>query len=125
MTCVMNQVIKEISSKSREFYEFVLPPVDMYSTKDKLRIVVDMPGFAKNDIDLVLCGNVLSIKAIKSDEQSDTLILKQRPNIIDKKIRLPIHIKEGHEEIESAKYAEGILELVIPIEKKGKEITIE
>ena len=123
--CIMDQVIKEISNKSREFYEFVLPPIDMYRSKDKLCIVIDMPGFSKKDIDLVLYGNILSIKAKRADEQSETLILKQRPTIIDKKIRLPVHIKAGHEEIESAKYTEGILELVIPIEKKGKEITIE
>jgi len=53
------------------------------------------------------------------------LILNQRPNVIDKKIRLPMEIKQGEEKIESAKYENGILTLIIPITKNGKDITIE
>ena len=45
--------------------------------------------------------------------------------MINKKIRLPIEIKEGEEKIESAKYKDGILVLVIPVTKKSKNITIE
>ena len=45
--------------------------------------------------------------------------------MINKKVRLPIEIKEGEEKIESAKYENGVLVLVIPITKKSKNITIE
>ena len=33
---LVNEVIKEIGNKSREFYEFVLPPVDMYLNDENL-----------------------------------------------------------------------------------------
>ncbi len=59
------EMIKEIGNKSREFYEFVLPPVDMFLDNDKLTLLVDLPGFAKKDIKLSLDGNVLSIQACK------------------------------------------------------------
>ena len=123
----MKEMIKEIGNKSREFYEFVLPPMDMYLNDKNLKIIIDIPGFAKKDIKLSLCGDILSIKAEKIIDEKDlkTLISNQRPNMINKKVRLPIEIKEGEEKIESAKYEDGVLVLVIPVTKKSKNITIE
>ena len=124
---LVKEVIKEIGNKSREFYEFVLPPIDMYLDDENLKIVIDIPGFSKKEIELSLCGDILSINARKTvdEKESKTLISNQRPNVIDKKIRLPIEIKQGEEKIESAKYENGILTLIIPIVKKGKDISIE
>lgn len=137
---IVKQVIKEIGAKTREFYEFVLPPVDMYLNDDSLKVVIDIPGFEKKDIRLTLCENILSIKAAKTsdgggdgkqkkeEEEKDktkSLVINQRPSIIDKKIRLPIEIKQGEEEIESAKLKDGVLTLTIPIQKTGKDISIE
>ena len=124
---LMKEMIKEIGNKSSEFYEFVLPPMDMYLNDKNLKIIIDIPGFAKKDIKLSLCGDILSIKAKKIIDEKDSKILisNQRPNIINKKVRLPIEIKEGEEKIESAKYENGVLVLVIPITKKSKNITIE
>ena len=123
----MKEMMKEIGNKSREFYEFVLPPIDMHLTDENLKVVIDIPGFSKKDIKLTLCGDILSIKAKKvmDEKDSKTLISNQRPNMINKKIRLPIEIKEGEEKIESAKYEDGVLMLVIPVTKKSKNITIE
>lgn len=124
---LVKEVIKEIGNKSREFYEFVLPPIDMYLYDDDLKIIIDIPGFAKKDIELSLSGDILSINAKKiiDEKESEFLISNQRPNIIDKKIRLPIEIKQGEEKIKSAKYENGILTLIIPVIKKGKDIPIE
>jgi len=124
---LMKEMIKEIGNKSREFYEFVLPPIDMHLNDENLKVVIDIPGFSKKDIELSLCGDILSIKAKKviDEKDSKTLISNQRPNMINKKIRLPIEIKEGKEKIESAKYENGVLVLVIPATKKSKNITIE
>ena len=123
----MEEMMKEIGNKSREFYEFVLPPTDMHLTDENLKVIIDIPGFSKKDIELTLCGNILSIKAKKvmDEKDSKTLISNQRPNMINKKVRLPIEIKEGEEKIESAKYENGVLVLIIPITKKSKNITIE
>ena len=124
---LVKEMIKEIGNKSREFYEFVLPPIDMHLNDENLKVVIDIPGFSKKDIELSLCGDILSIKAKKviDEKDSKTLISNQRPNMINKKIRLPIEIKEGEEKIESAKYEDGVLVLVIPVTKKSKNITIE
>ncbi len=124
---LVKEVIKEIGNKSREFYEFVLPPIDMHMNNDNLKVIIDLPGFMKKDIELTLCGDILSIKAQKiiDEKESKSFISNQRPNIIDKKIRLPIEIKQGEEKIESAKYENGVLTLIIPVTKTGKNISIE
>ena len=70
---------------------------------------------------MTLCEDILSINAQKIDEKQDeSLISNQRPNIIDKKIRLPIDIKQGEEQIDSAKYEDGVLTLIIPVKRKEK-----
>lgn len=119
------EVLKEIGNRSREFYEFVLPPVDMYLDGDNLIVTIDMAGFDKKDIKLRIKGNILSINAKREDEYDGTMIWRQRPQVIDKKIRLPADIKEGEEEISSAKFSQGVITLKIPIKHTGKDINIE
>ena len=123
---LVNEVIKEIGNKYREFYEFVLPQVDMYLNDDSLKLVIDIPGFIKKDIELTLCGDILSIKAQKTinEKESESLISNQRPNLIDKKIRLTIDVKQGEEKIKHAKYENGILTIIITVIKKGKNICL-
>ena len=122
-----NEMMKEIGNKSREFYEFVLPPVDMHLDDDKLTVVIDIPGFEKKDIKLSINANILSIQACKEipEQNKHSIICNQRPNIIDKKIRLPIELKEGEESVNSAKYEQGVLTIIIPVQKHGKDIKIE
>ena len=122
---LVKEVIKEIGNKSREFYEFVLPPVDMHLDEKSLKVIIDIPGFDKENINLTMHGDILSIKAHKKAEETEALVCNQRPSVIDKKIRLPIYVKRGEEKIESAKYENGVLTLIIPVTKKGKDIPIE
>ena len=128
VNAMAKEVIKEIGNKSREFYEFVLPPVDMHLEDDKLTLLIDIPGFEKKDIKLSLDGNILSIQACKeemSEEKKHNMVWNQRPNIIDKKMRLPIEVKEGEETVSSAKYDKGVLTVTIPVQKHGTNIKIE
>lgn len=122
------EVMQEIGNKTREFYEFVLPPIDVEMDDKTLTVIIDIPGFDKKDINLSINKNILSIygeKNTNEGEKKNNVICSQRPNVIDKKIRLPIHIKEGEEKVDSAKYFEGVLTITIPITKKGKNISIE
>ena len=122
---VAKEFFKEVDDKSREFFEFVLPPIDLHEENDNLVVTVDIPGFVKNDIKVSMNGNVLSINAEKKDEKNGRTIMKQRPRVIDKKMRLPITVKEGEEKVNSAKYVNGVLTIEIPITKKGKEISLD
>ena len=122
---VAKEFFKEIDDKSREFFEFVLPPIDLHEENGSLIVTVDIPGFDKGDINVSMNGNVLSINAEKKDSKNGRIIMKQRPRVIDKKMRLPIIVKEGEEKVNSAKYVDGVLTIEIPITKKGKEIPLD
>lgn len=120
------EMIKEIDNKSREFYEFVLPPVDMFYDDESITVVMDMPGFDKDKIKLSLKGSILSIKAEREKgSEGGIIVCNQRPSRIDKKMRIPVQIKEGEEEVKSARYENGVLTVVIPTKAFGKQISIE
>jgi len=122
---VAKEFFKEIDDKSREFFEFVLPPIDLHEENGNLIVTVDIPGFDKSDIKVSMNSNVLSINAEKNGDANGRPIMKQRPCVIDKKMKLPITVKEGEEKVNSAKYADGVLTIEIPITKKGKEISLD
>lgn len=114
---VAKEIMKELSNRSREFYEFVLPPVDIVEDTKDLVVTIDLPGFAKRDIKLRIAGNILSISA-KREEAEDigTVYYKHRPIQIDKKIPLPISVGDEDEQIGgTAIYQDGVVILRIPI----------
>ena len=114
---VAKEIMKELSNRSREFYEFVLPPVDIVEDTNDLVVTIDLPGFAKRDIKLRIVGDVLSISA-KREEAEDigTVYYKHRPIQIDKKIPLPISVGDEDEQIAgTAIYQDGVVILRIPI----------
>lgn len=126
-----DEMAKEIGNKTREFYEFVLPPVDMRLGDDALSVIIDMPGFDKKDIRLSLEENVLSIQACKEEdggtpgEKDSRVICSQRPNVIDKKLRLPVDLDGGRGGVSSAKYEDGVLTVVVPVQKNSTDIKID
>jgi HSP20 family molecular chaperone IbpA len=117
---VAKEFVKEIGNKSREFYEFVLPPIDMFEDGNELVIVIDLPGFSKKDIKLRIMEDVLSINAKREPEEVlGTTYLRQRPNHIDKKIPLPFSVTDDEKVVGTAAYVEGVITLKIPIPKSN------
>ena len=124
-TYMVKEVMKEINNKSKEFYEFILPPVDMVEDSNDLLVIIDLPGFNKNDITLRINKNVLSIKANKPDnEYRGTVYLKHRPTKIDKKVILPFLVDDDEEITGTANYSDGIIMLRIPSKNLGNRIPI-
>ncbi len=109
---------KELDSKSREFYEFVMPAIDMVEDGSDLVIAIDLPGFAKKDINLRITGNVLSISAKRDqDEALGTVYCMHRPARIEKKVLLPIAVKEEDKVVGKATYDNGVVTIKVPIPK--------
>lgn len=114
------EFMKELGNKSREFYEFVMPAIDMFEDGNELVVTVDLPGFAKQDIKLRIIGNILSISAKREPEGNlGTVYYRQRPTYIDKKVPLPFSISDDEKVIGTAKYVEGVIILHIPIPKSS------
>jgi HSP20 family protein len=109
---------KELDSRSREFYEFVMPALDMVEDGSDLVVAIDLPGFAKKDINLRITGNVLSISAKRDqDETLGTVYYRHRPVKIEKKVLLPIAVKEEDKVVGKATYDNGVVTIKVPIPK--------
>lgn len=112
------ELAKELDSRSREFYEFVMPAIDMVEDGSDLVVTIDLPGFAKKDINLRITGNILSISAKREQEEAlGTVHYRHRPNKIDKKVLLPLSVKEEDKIVGKATYENGVVTLKIPIPK--------
>ncbi len=115
---MVKELTKELDSKSREFYEFVMPAIDMVEEGNDLVVAIDLPGFAKKDISLRIIGNILSIIAKRDPvEALGTVYYRHRPAKIDKKVMLPISVKEEEKVVGKATYDNGVVTLKIPIPK--------
>lgn len=113
---VARELARELDGKSREFYEFVMPAIDMVEDGDDLVVTIDLPGFAKKDISLRIVGKVLSIIAKRQQaEVLGTVYYRHRPLKIDKKVMLPISVKEEEKVVGKATYENGVVTLKIPI----------
>jgi HSP20 family protein len=114
------ELSREIGKRSREFYEFVMPALDMYEDEKGLVVKIDLPGFKREEIKISIEEDILSIRAKKmepQDESLGTILYKQRPVQIDKRISLPISVKEGEKVTGIATYLDGVVTLKIPISR--------
>jgi HSP20 family protein len=116
------ELSREIGKRSREFYEFIMPAIDMYEDENGLIVRIDLPGFKRDEIKISIEEDILSIRAKRmepQDESLGTILYKQRPIQIDKRISLPIPIKEGEKVTGTATYSDGVVTLRIPISRVG------
>jgi len=114
------EMMKEIGNRSREFYEFVLPAIDIFEDGNELVVLIDLPGFSKNDIKLRIVKNVLSINAKREvEDPMGTVYFKHRPTQISKKVALPLALEDGEEATGMAKYVDGVVSLRIPMPKSS------
>jgi HSP20 family protein len=112
------ELMRELGNKSREFFEFVMPALDMYEEGSDLVVLIDLPGFSKQDISLRISDNVLSISAKRQRDENPstgTVYFQQRPLHINKRVPLPIKVTEEDQVLGSATYVDGIVTLRIPI----------
>ena len=112
------EFMRELGNRSKEFYEFIMPAIDMIEDGNDLLVIIDLPGFAKKDIRLRIVGNLLSINAKREpEENTGTVYYRQRPSLIEKKIILPISVNEDEDEkvVGTAKYVDGVVTLRVPI----------
>ena len=123
--CLVPRIAREFASGmdnyAREFYELIMPPIDMTEDEQDLIIRIDLAGFAKNEINISIMEDTLSIKA-KRDLKATTATTysMQRPSNIDRKIKLPLSPKDYEQKqvIGKATYIDGVVTLKIPLKNR-------
>lgn len=84
--------------------------VDVYEEEDTVRIVADLPGIPKDNIDLSCDGEILSIHAESESRE------------YDERIRLPTRVDEHSA---NATYNNGVLEVVFEQSEASASIDVE
>jgi HSP20 family protein len=109
---------RELGNFSREFYEYVTPAIDIFEDENELVVKIDLPGYAKKDINLSIEEDILRIRAKKEPDEETrigSIYYKQRPRQIDKSIVLPISTQDGTKVVGAAAYVDGVVIVRIPI----------
>jgi HSP20 family protein len=105
--------------RSFNFDQSMVPHTDMYEEKDQLVMKTELPGIEKEDLDITLEGDRLTIKAEKKEEVKEDTTHHTRERYYGQYFRsvtLPYPVKEG--EI-TATLDNGVLELRLP---KAEEV---
>lgn len=103
------------------------PVVDVYETDDQFVIKADLPGIAKEDIDLNVKDRVLTLKGerrLEKDGHTENVHSRERfYGRFERAFRLPNHV-DGDKI--TADYKDGVLKIEIPKPEaiKPKQITV-
>ena len=109
---------RELGNFSREFYDYITPAIDIFEDENELVVKIDLPGYAKKDINLSIEEDILRIRAKKEPDEETrigSIYYKQRPRQIDKSIVLPISTQDGTKVVGAAAYVDGVVTVRIPI----------
>ncbi len=104
------------------------PAIDIYDSKDNLLIRADVPGMTKEDIDVTVHNNVLTVRGEKKKEtetKSKGFIRQERfSGSFNRSVSLPSEVDASKVK---ATYKEGVLEIVLPKreEAKPKQIKVD
>lgn len=119
------EFMREIGVRSRDIYELILPPVDMFEDGTELVVMLDMAGFEKQQIKTRLSEHFLIVSATRDRVDRDGMTYwEQRPQKIHKKIQLPVKVQVDEEDETpiKAKYENGVLTVRFPIKGVGRVV---
>jgi HSP20 family protein len=106
----------------------VVPNIEMYDRKNEIVIKAELPGITKEDIDLTITKDSLTLKGeMKKEEEvkeEDYYACERSYGSFTRTIALPVEVNS---EKAKASFKNGVLEVVLPKkeEAKPKEIKIE
>jgi HSP20 family protein len=105
-----------------------LPAIDVHNTKDNIVIKADLPGLTKDDINVNVQDDLLTISGEKKREseikEEDYLRSERYYGAFHRALRLPAHVDGTKVD---ASFKDGVLKLTLPKkeESKPKQIKID
>jgi HSP20 family protein len=110
--------------------EEVMPSVDIFEEGDDVVVKAELPGIRKEDIDVNMTDNTVSISGEKKKEekveQKNYYREERSYGSFTRSFRLPVEV---HTDKAKASFKEGVLEIRIPkteeAKKKEKKVVVE
>lgn len=106
----------------------IVPNIEMYDRKNEIVVKAELPGVSKEDIDLTITKDSLTLKGEAKREEEikeeDYYACERSYGSFTRTIALPVEVNS---EKAKASFKNGVLEIVLPKkeEAKPKEIKIE
>lgn len=104
----------------------IVPQADMQETDDAYFLTVEMPGVNKNDINIEVSENVLTIRGQRKSrffaDQADNDVEGYQEMTFERSFRLPSTVDENQIE---ASCENGVLEIVMPKSEQSKPRSIQ
>lgn len=92
-----------------------IPNVDIFSTSGKLVIEVEMPGVRKEDVEIVLTGGTIAVKALKfecfEDNRINYVCMERVFGKVFREIDIPFTVDTSKLQ---AVYKNGVLTITVP-----------
>ena len=104
------------------------PPVDIRETEDSLRLLMDLPGLTKENVDITLENNVLTVsgeRKLEAEERNDTFHRLERSyGAFTRSFTLAPTVASDRVD---ASFRDGVLEITLPKveESKPRRISIK
>jgi len=123
---------KHTQTKSTE--RFFTPRIDVLEASDHYKVVVDLPGFSKDQVEIDVLENVLTLKTKQSSQNEEksskdelTVLRRERSNgHFERQFKLDDTVNA--EQI-SAKLEQGVLEVTLPkqeeVQPKKQSVTVQ
>lgn len=100
--------------------EFKMMMSDIYEEGDTYHVVMDLPGFNKEDISILFENGYLKVRAIHKKEEKENKKYVHRERISSSKCERSFYFGEMEEELIKAEFKDGILNISIPKKKEEK-----
>jgi HSP20 family protein len=114
----------EVASKggktlaTREEARYMVPPVDIYESEDSLAVIVDLPGVHKDDVDIRIDQDILTIKGkVKYEAPKDPI--RREFGLLDFFRQFQLSNEVDQTRI-SAETKNGVLAITLPKAEKAK-----
>lgn len=115
-----------LTSGSQDFLSGWSPTIDLYDDRDHLVLKAEIPGMKKEDIDISLHGDVLTLsgerKEEKTFEKADTYRSERFLGRFQRTLTLPCTVDAGKVQ---ASYKDGVLTVTLPKSEEAKPKQIE
>jgi HSP20 family protein len=103
-----------------------MPNLDVYEEKDDLMVKAEIPGLTKDEIDITLDGNTLTIKGEKKKEEEvkdeEYYRCERSYGAFSRSIELPVAVQTSKV---NATFKDGVLQIRLPKTEEAKKNVVK
>jgi HSP20 family protein len=113
--------LNALTNTSQQFLSGWLPSIDLYEERDHLTLRAELPGMKKEDIEIALHGDVLTLSGQRAEdaryEQAQALRSERFLGKFQRTLTLPVAVASDKVQ---ASYKDGILTVTLPKAEEAK-----